>query len=75
MGKLDFKSETFSTYKYESNYEPLMYDRYSIKENTIEYSFEEMEWGYTNFITRVGIFDEFVAAYENDTTKSFGKDI
>lgn len=72
FGKLDFQSDSFSTYRHESNYEPLMYDLYSINKDTIEYGFDEPGYGYTNFITRIGTFEEFIKAYENDTTKSFG---
>jgi hypothetical protein len=74
MGKLNHFGDTFSTYEEQVNYEPLIYDQYSINQSDVEYSFQELEWGYTNYITRQGSFEEFVAAKEQDNLKHFGKE-
>ena len=65
------KDGMFSDYswKYESNYEPLMYEYISIDETTVEYRWEELYWGGSDWKERLFTFEEFIEAYKNDAIK------
>jgi hypothetical protein len=57
------------SWRYEANYEPLMFEYVSINEENVLYSWEELYWGGSSWKEREFSFDEFVEAHKNDAIK------
>lgn len=60
-----------SHWRYEANYEPLIWDDLYVYDNEVTFSWENWYWGGIDYKSDDYSFKEFVERYNNDSLKNY----